>query len=91
MVETGVKLIVPTTPDSCAWTTHYQSVVASGTISVITDQAEQEAVLKIFMRRFAPDVADFTYPPHLVGKMVMLKMLVDDLKGKQLPTPPTPC
>jgi len=89
MVETGVKLIVPTPPDNCLWTTHFQSVVACGNISIISDQAEQEAALKVFMRRFAPDVADFAYPPHLIGKMVMLKMIVDDLKGKQLPTPPT--
>lgn len=87
MIETGVKLIVPSPPDTCLWTTHFQSVVASGNVAIINDQAEQTAALKIFMRRYAPEITDFPYPPQLHGKLVLLKMVVDDLKGKQLPSP----
>jgi nitroimidazol reductase NimA-like FMN-containing flavoprotein (pyridoxamine 5'-phosphate oxidase superfamily) len=85
MVETDVRFVRPPQLDSCQWTSHFKSVIAEGNISIISEPAEQQAALAIFMQRFVPELPIFPCPPGIFDKMLMLKMQVTEIQGKQLP------
>ncbi|MCD4795255.1 MAG: pyridoxamine 5'-phosphate oxidase family protein [Bacteroidales bacterium] len=67
---------------ACKWTTLYRSVVGYGTIEIIEDFNEKIHGLTIIMTQHgAPDITDFK--PQHVDRMVILKLTVSKLTGKQ--------
>jgi len=65
---------------SCNWTTHYRSVIGSGIVEFVEDEAEKQRPLKPSW--------DTTLPGHLnfqsrVGSLLVWKIKVDELTGKK--------
>lgn len=67
---------------ACKWTTLYRSVVGYGTIEIIEDFNKKIQGLTIIMTQHgASEITDFN--PQHVDRMVILKLTISKLTGKQ--------
>lgn len=66
---------------SCKWTTKYRSIVGFGRIEVIKDFEDKVKGLDIIMQHHGKK--DNAYIHKAVDKMVIMKLTVDSLTGKQ--------
>jgi nitroimidazol reductase NimA-like FMN-containing flavoprotein (pyridoxamine 5'-phosphate oxidase superfamily) len=66
---------------SCKWTTKYRSVIGFGNIEIITDFEEKKKGLDVIMIQHGK--TENTYSAKLVNQVVILKLNIKNLTGKQ--------
>ena len=66
---------------SCDWTTKYRSIIGTGTIDIITDFDKKVKALDILMQHHGKQ--ENTYKEKAVNKVVVLKLNIINLSGKQ--------
>jgi len=72
-------------PRPCDWTTHYRSVIGSGIVSFVEDETEKRKALTTFAETFVQ--GDFELPKPMLDRVLVWKIKVDDITGKQNPSP----
>jgi len=75
--------IISAGSNSANWTTHYRSVILSGSIKLLTDYAQKDDAIRIFMRHYTDEPVEF--PEAVLERTMMLKLTVDRMTGKQNP------
>lgn len=90
-VEDGVELVKG--KKACSWTTKYRSVIGYGNIEILSDKKSKQKGLEVIMAQHgAPDL--ITFEPGNLKRMVILKLSITSLSGKQSsnfsPLPTTP-
>jgi nitroimidazol reductase NimA-like FMN-containing flavoprotein (pyridoxamine 5'-phosphate oxidase superfamily) len=78
-VNVDVEMVNTDTVHKCS--TKYKSVIGHGTASIITDDAGKKAGLNVLMAQYS-DIAH-EYLQELLDKMVIIKVEVDSMTGKQ--------
>jgi nitroimidazol reductase NimA-like FMN-containing flavoprotein (pyridoxamine 5'-phosphate oxidase superfamily) len=79
-VEDAVEIIKG--EEACDWTTSYRSVIGYGTVEILSDEASKQHGLEVIMAQHgAPDLVDFN--PKNMKRMVILKLTITSLSGKQ--------
>jgi len=67
---------------ACGWTTLYRSVVGYGSVEILSDAKSKQDGMEIIMAQHgAPDMVDFE--PRDMGRMIILKLTISSLTGKQ--------
>lgn len=79
--EADVDVEVVETDSVHKCSTKYKSVIGHGTASIITDDAGKKAGLDVLMTQYS-DV-DHEYPQKLLDKMVIIKVEIETMTGKQ--------
>jgi len=67
---------------ACRWASAYQSVMGYGEVEVVTDFDQKVAGLDVIMKHNGFE-GKATYGPEKVNAMVILKLKIDSLSGKQ--------
>jgi uncharacterized protein len=67
---------------SCDWATKYRSLIGYGTIEIVTDFKQKEHGLDIIMAQYGKKENNI-YKDQQIEKMVILKLSIDHLTGKQ--------
>lgn len=67
---------------ACKWTTRYRSVIGYGEVDIITDEAQKKQGLDIIMTQHGGS-AQTDYEKRLFDRMVILKMEIISMTGKQ--------
>lgn len=79
-VEDPVELI--THEKSCGWSSYYRSVTGTGIMEIITDHEQKKKGLEIIMRQHGAN-GPFTFEKEQVDRMVILKLTINSMTGKQ--------
>lgn len=67
---------------ACSWTTSYRSVIGYGTVEILSDEESKQQGLEIIMAQHgAPELTYFE--PRNMDRMVILKLTITSLTGKQ--------
>jgi uncharacterized protein len=66
---------------SCAWSTRYRSVIGYGILEIITDAEEKKKGLDVIMAHNGK--RDNHYHEPYVARIVILKLTIDQISGKQ--------
>ncbi len=67
---------------ACEWATRYRSVVGYGTIEILSDDKSKQSGLEVIMAQHgAPELVEFN--PKNIKRMVILKLCITSLTGKQ--------
>jgi nitroimidazol reductase NimA-like FMN-containing flavoprotein (pyridoxamine 5'-phosphate oxidase superfamily) len=67
---------------ACGWSTQYRSVVGYGTVEIVTDPAGKQRGMEVIMAQHgAPELISFD--PGNMDRMVILKLSITSLSGKQ--------
>jgi len=66
---------------ACNWGTKYRSVMGTGHASLIEDQAEKEASLRIIMRHYTE--TEFEFNPLKIDLVTIIKIKIDKITGKK--------
>lgn len=66
---------------SCKWSTKYQSIIGFGTIELLTDLEEKRKGLDTIMIQHGKK--DNAYKDSALDKVMVLKLNIDNLTGKQ--------
>ena len=66
---------------ACKWSTKYKSVVGEGKAFLVEKPKEKEKALAIIMRHYSNQ--EFTFDPLQVKKVVIIKVIIDSISGKQ--------
>lgn len=69
----------------CDWTTHYRSVMGSGVVEFVEDETEKRKALTIFVEHFTHGA--FELPRPMLDRVLVWKIKVDNITGKQNPGP----
>lgn len=67
---------------ACNWTSRYRSVMGYGTVEIITDPERKKKGLDIIMAHYGRS-EKLIYKEASVEKMVILKLTIDEISGKQ--------
>ncbi len=76
-------------PDAFAWSCRYQSVIGTGTASMIEDLAGKRTALAQIMAQYAGD-RTFTFPEELVNRTAVFQVKIGNISGKQTPREQNP-
>lgn len=68
---------------SCDWSTKARSLIGYGTVEIITDSAEKRRGLDIIMAQHGKSSGN-NYKDSLVDSIVILKLLIEEITGKQI-------
>ncbi|MCL2705003.1 MAG: pyridoxamine 5'-phosphate oxidase family protein [Spirochaetaceae bacterium] len=79
-VDTGHELVV--SEKACGWGMKYKSVVASGTIEIIENNADKIKGLNLLMKHYAGGT-DFQYEEKMLQATTVLKITVSEVVGKE--------
>jgi nitroimidazol reductase NimA-like FMN-containing flavoprotein (pyridoxamine 5'-phosphate oxidase superfamily) len=66
---------------ACKWGTRYKSVMGEGKAFLVEEPQEKEAALAIIMRHYSD--REFTFNPSQVNKVVIIRVVIDSISGKQ--------
>jgi len=77
--ETGLDLVRADT--ACAWGMRFRSVIAFGSVTLLEDQAEKEAGLRIIMGQYGQ--GKFSFPPDAVAKTAVIRVEIEEMTGKK--------
>ena len=66
---------------SCKWTTKYRSIIGTGIMEIVTENEEKTAGLDYLMVQHGK--TDNTYNKHMVNFIVVLKLKIESMSGKQ--------
>ena len=67
---------------ACNWTLKYRSAMGKGVISVENDKTSKINGLNLIMRKYGAK-GDLKYDENSLSKMVLLKLQIDSITGKQ--------
>jgi nitroimidazol reductase NimA-like FMN-containing flavoprotein (pyridoxamine 5'-phosphate oxidase superfamily) len=70
----------------CEWTTHYTSVIGFGRAHILETAEDKQEALHIFMQSYSGMNAQ-TCPPEYLRPLTMIRVEIDDIRGKQSPAP----
>jgi len=68
--------------EPCSWGMRYRSAIAFGTASVVEDPAEKRRALDLIMEHYGGG-APSGYPEGLVEKILIIKIELEQMTGKQ--------
>jgi nitroimidazol reductase NimA-like FMN-containing flavoprotein (pyridoxamine 5'-phosphate oxidase superfamily) len=71
----------------CEWTTHFTSVIGFGRAYILETPEDKQEALHIFMQSYSGKTAH-TLTPESVRPLTMIRVEIDDIRGKQSPAPP---
>ena len=67
---------------ACDWSTRYRSVVGYGTVEILSENHSKQHGLEVIMAQHgAPDLLEFNQKN--LGRMVILKLTITSMTGKQ--------
>jgi uncharacterized protein len=67
---------------SCSWSTRYRSVIGYGILEMITDAGEKKKGLDVIMAHNGKKESNRYHEPY-VARIVILKLTIDQISGKQ--------
>jgi len=67
---------------ACDWTTKYRSIIGYGTMEIITDPIQKRQGLDIIMLHYG-DKKNHVYDDKNVNRMVILRLKIEQMTGKQ--------
>jgi uncharacterized protein len=76
-----VDELLATSDAACKWGTKYKSVMGEGKAFLVEKPKEKEKALAIIMRHYSN--REFTFDPLQVKKVVIIKVIIDSISGKQ--------
>jgi len=79
-VDTGHELVIA--EKACGWGMKYKSIVASGTIEIIENNADKIKGLNLLMKHYAGET-DFKYEEKMLQATTVLKIIVSEVTGKE--------
>jgi uncharacterized protein len=79
----GAAQVVPHPELACSWSARYQSVIGRGTASVVTEPGAKRQALDVLMAHYAGQGRVWDYPDEHLGKMVVLRVDIESMTGKQ--------
>jgi uncharacterized protein len=80
--STDHKLFFRNEPVACSYGMYYRSVVAFGKIEFVNDFDEKVKCMNIIMRKYTGK--DFPYNAPAINNLVIFKLIVDKIEGKEL-------
>lgn len=78
-IESEYRLV--TDEVSCKWTSEFRSLIGVGEIEIIHNTEEKVKGLDIIMQQHGK--VDNQYPAKILGKLLVLKLNIKELSGKQ--------
>jgi uncharacterized protein len=66
---------------ACDWGVSFKSVIGTGTARILETPAEKRAGLDIIMAQYSG--RSFTYPDEMLEKTAVIKVIVQEMTGKQ--------
>lgn len=81
-IESDYRLV--TDEVSCKWTSEFRSLIGIGTIEILNSAEEKVKGLDIIMKQHGKE--DNQYPPKMLDKLLVLKLNIKELSGKQTGT-----
>ena len=66
---------------SCKWTSEFRSLIGIGQIEILNNAEEKIKGLDIIMQQHGKE--DNHYPPKMLDKLLVLKLNIKELSGKQ--------
>lgn len=78
-IEADTKVVKA--KDACDWSMQYKSLIGYGRIEIITGGDEMSHGLDILMKHYAGE-GDFSYKPKALNRMLILKLIVENMSGK---------
>jgi hypothetical protein len=79
-IEFDVDCRVKTGDSACKWGFVFQSAIAFGVASFVSDLKEKQAALDVIMRQYSNEA--FTYPESALEKILIIKVNITELTGK---------
>jgi len=79
-LDSGHELV--TGERACNWSMRYRSLIGTGRIVFIEDEAEKKAALGAVMRKYG-FVGVSSFDPAMIAKMKIYKLLVEEVTGKR--------
>lgn len=79
-LDAGHELV--TGERACTWSMRYESLIGTGRIVFIEDEAEKKVALDAVMRKYG-FVGEGTFDPAMIAKMKIYKLLVEEITGKR--------
>ncbi len=78
----GEVELLPNEHQACKWETKYQSVIGRGRAAIVENVGEKIEALNVIMRHYAGN-AVWNYEEDPLGKMVVIKVEIEEMTGKQ--------
>lgn len=78
-IEVDTKVVKA--KEACDWSMQYKSLIGYGRIEVITGGDEMLHGLGILMKHYAGE-GEFSYKPNMLHRMLILKLMVENISGK---------
>ena len=78
-IESDYRLVTDVV--SCKWTSEFRSLIGIGKIEILNSHEEKVKGLNIIMKQHGKD--DNQYPPKMLNKLLVLKLNIKKLSGKQ--------
>ena len=78
-IESKYRLV--TDEVSCKWTSEFRSLIGVGEIEIMNNPEDKVIGLDIIMKQHGK--ADNQYPPKMLDKLLVLKLNIKELSGKQ--------
>jgi len=78
-IESDYRLV--TDEVSCKWTSEFRSLIGIGQIEILNSAEEKVKGLDIIMQQHGKE--DNHYPPKMLDKLLVLKLNIKELSGKQ--------
>lgn len=66
---------------ACKWSVKFQSVVGSGTMSLLDDPVEKRHGLDLFMAQYSDE--QFSYPGNMIKATAVFKLTINEMTAKQ--------
>jgi nitroimidazol reductase NimA-like FMN-containing flavoprotein (pyridoxamine 5'-phosphate oxidase superfamily) len=79
----GTAQVVSHPELACSWSAQYQSVIGRGTARVVTEPGAKRQALDVLMAHYAGQGRTWNYPDEHLEKMVVLRVDIDAMTGKQ--------
>jgi nitroimidazol reductase NimA-like FMN-containing flavoprotein (pyridoxamine 5'-phosphate oxidase superfamily) len=80
--EAGRMLALRKGSEACRWSSDYESVIGTGTLSIVDDPAERLAGLEALMRHYGSGAPAFD--PASLERTTVLRLDCDAMSGKRL-------
>ena len=75
--------VVPNETDPSQFTSHYESIIGSGTVTEISDVEEKKQTVSLFMKHYSPK--DWTITDQMVLHTSIYRLDVDEFQAKSNP------
>jgi len=69
-------------PVACSWSVKYESVIATGRASFITNEEEKRSALACIMRHYSSN-EHFDFPKEMLKATTLIKIEIQEIHGKR--------